>query len=102
MGEHWMFLTLCGFLLAGIVGITVWWTYGKLLILSAKYYRPSLSLPNSTVPAVPTVPTVPPPLLNSRARLAVPRLFRQSSFKKDEETGIVTETSYELLGRRND
>ncbi|KAJ5491701.1 Mannosyl phosphorylinositol ceramide synthase SUR1 [Penicillium diatomitis] len=94
MGQHWMFLTFCGFVLAGVLGICLWWTYGRIMLLGSKYrYRYS------------KVPTIFSPRLSSsptrRARGLVPTILRSVSFKEDEELGGVTETSYEL-GRRDD
>jgi len=31
MAHHWFFLTVVGFLVAGIVFVTLWWGYGLLL-----------------------------------------------------------------------
>lgn len=90
MGQHWMFLTVCGFALAAVVGFSVWWIYGRLMLYSAKY-RHGYS----------RVPTISPAGLSpSRARLAVPTLLRRVSFKEDEELGPV-ETSYEFYSRRD-
>jgi len=33
MGSHWMFLTALGFALGGVLGVGVWWLYGRLLLL---------------------------------------------------------------------
>lgn len=95
MGQHWMFLTFMGFALAGVVGICLWWTYGRVMLLGAKYrYRyskvPTIVTPRSSS----TSPT-------RRARSMMPTLFRRVSFKEDEEAGGPTETSFEL-GRRDD
>ncbi|KAJ5972778.1 uncharacterized protein N7479_002696 [Penicillium vulpinum] len=93
MGQHWFFLTVCGFLLAGVVGVCLWWSYGRVMLLGAKYrYRYS------------KVPSIIPSRLSSPSRLSrlsVPTILRRVSFKEDEESGGVTETSYEL-GRRDD
>lgn len=90
MGQHWMFLTVCGFAIAAVVGFSVWWIYGRLMLYSAKY-RHGYS----------RVPTISPAGLSpSRARLAVPTLLRRVSFKEDEELGPV-ETSYEFYSRRD-
>ena len=93
MGEHWVFLTICGFLLAGIVGFCLWWSYGRVMLLGAKY-RYRYSKVSSIPPRLSTSPT-------RRSRLSVPTLLRRVSFKEDEESGGVTETSYELE-RRDD
>jgi len=40
MGAHWMLLTATGFLVAGVVGLALWWAYGRLLLFgSAKTRR---------------------------------------------------------------
>lgn len=93
MGEHWVFLTICGFLLAGIVGFCLWWSYGRVMLLGAKY-RYRYSKVSGIPPRLSTSPT-------RRSRLSVPTLLRRVSFKEDEESGGVTETSYELE-RRDD
>ncbi|KIX10598.1 uncharacterized protein Z518_01682 [Rhinocladiella mackenziei CBS 650.93] len=36
MGKNWMFLTALGFLLAGVVGLSIWWLYSHLLIIGAR------------------------------------------------------------------
>lgn len=42
MGRNWMFLTAAGFLTAGVVGMCLWWIYGRILLLGAhKKGRPS-------------------------------------------------------------
>ena len=32
MGRHWMLLTFCGFMLAGVVGLAAWWVYSRFLV----------------------------------------------------------------------
>ncbi|KAJ5147802.1 hypothetical protein N7526_001154 [Penicillium atrosanguineum] len=95
MGQHWMLLTFCGFLLAAVVGFCLFWTYGRIVLLGAQYrYR------YTKVPSI-----ISPSRLSSspsrRARRMMPTLLRRVSFKEDEECGGATETSYEL-GRRDD
>ncbi|KAL5334778.1 nucleotide-diphospho-sugar transferase [Aspergillus crustosus] len=90
MGQHWVFLTVCGFVVAGAVGLCLWWAYGRLLLLGSKYrYRyakvPSLNLPRLSSPS-------------RRSRGMMPILLRKVSFKDDEESGP-TETSYEYSRR---
>ncbi|KAB8272817.1 hypothetical protein BDV30DRAFT_239129 [Aspergillus minisclerotigenes] len=47
MGQHWMFLTFCGFLLAAIGGFCLFWAYGRIMLLGAQCrYR------YSTVPSI--------------------------------------------------
>lgn len=92
MGQHWMFLTVCGFALAAIVGFSGWWIYGRVMLMPGKYCH-----------GYSRVPTVSPASLSPtrRARLAVPTLLRRVSFKEDEEAAPVTETSYEFYSRRD-
>ncbi|CAG8165638.1 unnamed protein product [Penicillium salamii] len=92
MGQHWLFLTVCGFCIAGVVGFCLWWSYGRIMLLGAKY-RYRYTKVSSSSPRL-TSPT-------RRSRLTVPTILRRVSFKEDEEQGGVTETSYEL-GRRDD
>jgi hypothetical protein len=92
MGQHWVFLTVCGFCIAGVVGFCLWWSYGRIMLLGAKYrYRYTKVSSNSPRLTSPT----------RRSRLTVPTILRRVSFKEDEELGGTTETSYEL-GRRDD
>ena len=98
-----MFLTGCGALLVGSVGLTVWWIYSKLFMIN--YFRQgggggACALPtNGNSPGL-----ILPPSPNQRAALlTVPRLLRQASFMKDEESGkMIDPTSYELGNRRSD
>jgi len=95
MGQHWVFLTIMGFALAGVVGICLWWTYGRVVLLGAQYRYRYTKLPSIISPSRPSSsPT-------RRARRMMPTLLRRVSFKEDEESAGVTETSYEL-GRRDD
>ena len=32
MGQHWMFMTAVGFVIAGVVGLCAWWIYGSVLL----------------------------------------------------------------------
>ncbi|KAK0512943.1 hypothetical protein JMJ35_004960 [Cladonia borealis] len=36
MGRHWMLLTASGFLIAGVVGLGIWWIYGRVLLLGER------------------------------------------------------------------
>lgn len=36
MGRHWMLLTACGFLVAGVLGLCMWWIYGRVLLLGER------------------------------------------------------------------
>ena len=33
MGRHWVLLTTCGFAIAGVVGLCLWWIYRRVLLL---------------------------------------------------------------------
>lgn len=95
MGQHWMFLTFCGFLLAAVVGFCLFWSYGRIVLLGAQYRYRYTKVPSIISPSrLSSSPT-------RRARRMMPTLLRRVSFKEDEESGGVTETSYEL-GRRDD
>lgn len=92
MGQHWFLITLAGFAVAGVVGLCAWWIYTRFMSWSARY-----RYGYHKIPAV----ISPRGLSPSRARLAVPTLLRRVSFKEDEESAPVTETSYELYSRRD-
>lgn len=36
LGGHWMLITVAGFLLAGVVGLGLWWLYGRILMLGQR------------------------------------------------------------------
>ena len=36
MGRNWMLLTALGFLSAGIIGMGLWWIYGRVLLLGQR------------------------------------------------------------------
>ena len=36
MGRHWLLLTASGFLIAGVVGLGIWWIYGRVLLLGER------------------------------------------------------------------
>lgn len=93
MGQHWVLLTFLGFVLAGIVGFCLWWTYGRIMLLGAQYRY--TKLPSIISPS--RLSSSP----NRRSRRMMPTLLRRVSFKEDEEARGPTETSYEL-GRRDD
>ncbi len=40
MGRHWMLITALGFLIAGIVGICLWWVYGRMMLLGTPKGQP--------------------------------------------------------------
>lgn len=92
MGQHWMFLTVCGFALAGALGYVIWWAYGRLTTWGTKYrYRYF------------KIPTLSPRLSSPtrRTRGVMPTLLRRVSLKEDEEAVALTETSHELYSRRD-
>ncbi|GES62848.1 MIPC synthase subunit [Aspergillus terreus] len=92
MGQHWIFLTFLGFLLAGTVGYCLWCSYGRLMVWGSKYrYR------YAKLPSFISMPRLSSPSRGSRR--AMPTLLRRVSFK-DEEAGPI-ETSYELYSRRD-
>lgn len=82
MGQHWMFLTFCGFLLVAVTGFCVFWTYGRIVLLGGQYrYR------YTKVPSV----ISPSSLLLSPLRYAcliMPTLLRRVSFKGHQATDI--------------
>lgn len=48
MGRNWMLLTALGFMLAALVGLGVWWVYGRILLLGARRKGYSLAPSAST------------------------------------------------------
>lgn len=36
MGRHWMLLTVSGFLVAGVVGLCLWWVYNRFILLGER------------------------------------------------------------------
>lgn len=89
MGQHWILLTFLGFTLAGVVGFCLWWSYGRVMLLGAKYRYRYTKVPSLIGPSrLSSSPT-------RRSRM-IPTLLRRVSFKEDEEARAVTETSYEL------
>lgn len=88
MGGHWMFLTVLGFVLAGVVGFALWWAYGRLLLLGAQYKYRYRKIPGAATVSRSTSP------------LRMPNFLRRVSAKKDEECGV-SETTYELYSRRD-
>lgn len=86
-----MFLTVLGFILASVVGFCLWWVYGRMILLSSKYRYRYSKLPGLGRLSSPT----------RRSRGVMPTLLRRVSFKEDEESAHVTETSFELYSRRD-
>lgn len=39
MGRHWMLLTASGFLIAAVVGLGLWWIWGRVILLGEKRKR---------------------------------------------------------------
>ncbi|KAJ5831762.1 hypothetical protein N7474_000073 [Penicillium riverlandense] len=95
MGQHWMFLTFCGFLLAAVVGFFLFWIYGRIELLGAQYSYRYTKVPSIISPS--RLPSSP----SRRARRMMTTLLQRVSFKKDERSGGATETSYEF-GHRDD
>jgi hypothetical protein len=93
MGQHWIFLTFCGFLIAAVVGFCLFWAYGRIVLLGTQYqYRrryTEVPPPLSSLPRLSFSPS-------RHARHMVTTLLGMGSFKEDEESGGVTETKYEI------
>ncbi|WEW61986.1 CSG1/SUR1-like protein [Emydomyces testavorans] len=97
MGGHWILLTVLGFVLAGVVGVFLWWGYRRLLIFGSKYchgYSPVSSRPSGAILHSPRS------FSPSRKLGILPSFLqrRSSSTKRDEEHGS-TDSAYELLRR---
>ncbi|KAJ5137215.1 hypothetical protein N7476_004595 [Penicillium atrosanguineum] len=91
MGQHWIFLTFCGFLLAAVFGFCLFWTYGRIVLLGAQYRYRYTEVPS--IISAPRLSSSP----SRHARRLMPTLLRRISFQGDE----ATDTSCEL-GRRED
>ncbi|KAJ5630868.1 uncharacterized protein N7484_010968 [Penicillium longicatenatum] len=80
MGQHWIFLTFCGFFLAAAMGFCLFWTYGRIVLLGGQHrYR------YSKVPSI----VSPSGLSSSPSRCArhmVYALLWRISSKGDEAT----------------
>lgn len=94
MGQHWVFLTVCGFFLAAVVGFALWWLYARIMLLGSKYRYRYSKIPSFVSSSRLSSPT-------RMGRRMMPTLLRRVSFKEDEEAAGVTETSYELYSRRD-
>ncbi|KAJ6113223.1 hypothetical protein N7523_006540 [Penicillium sp. IBT 18751x] len=95
MGQHWRFLTFCGFFLAALVSFSLFWTYGRIVLLGAQNRHRCTNLPSiTTLFRLTSSPS-------QRARCLMPTLLRRASFEKDEESSGPTETSFKLV-RRDD
>ncbi|CRG82976.1 Mannosyl phosphorylinositol ceramide synthase SUR1 [Talaromyces islandicus] len=82
MGQHWMFITFCGFCLAAVAGFGLFWAYRQFVLLEAQYrYRYTKDS-----------------LITSLSSSLSSSLLPRVSFKGDEEAA---KTSYDL-GRRDD
>lgn len=44
MGRHWMLLTVSGFLIAGVLGLGLWWICGRVLVLGDRRRKAGTSL----------------------------------------------------------
>ncbi|KAJ5346841.1 uncharacterized protein N7506_000094 [Penicillium brevicompactum] len=88
MGQHWLFLAVCGFCIAGLVGFCLWWSYHRIMLLGAKYRYRYMKVPAIIGPRLSTSPT-------RRSRFTVPAIIRRV-FKEDEGLGGITEASYEF------
>ncbi|KAM0796736.1 nucleotide-diphospho-sugar transferase [Usnea florida] len=53
MGKHWKLLTASGFLIAGFVGLGLWWIYGRVLLLGERRKRSSKNGPNGWAQRMP-------------------------------------------------
>ncbi|KAL1867971.1 CSG1/SUR1-like protein [Paecilomyces lecythidis] len=82
MGEHWMLLTFCGFLLAAVVGLCLFWVYSR--IVDHRYIEiPSAIRMNS--------------LSSSPSRVArdrMPMLLRTVNLKGDQDIEISLEHGF--------
>ncbi|KAL4751802.1 hypothetical protein BDW72DRAFT_212567 [Aspergillus terricola var. indicus] len=91
MGQHWVFLTFCGFLLAAVVGFCLLWTYARLTHAGAQY---RYGYQYTTVPSITVCPSDFSSSPSRRARGLVPTLLWGVGDKGEE-------TLYEL-GCRDD
>lgn len=98
MGGHWMLLTFTGFLLAGVLGVFLWWAYRRLLSACTRYYHryqplssgPGQSRSHSRSASRSISPS-------SRKRGIFPSLFsRRGPFTKQD---VEAEPRYELVPR---
>ncbi|MCJ1363276.1 hypothetical protein MMC16_002383 [Acarospora aff. strigata] len=75
MGSHWMLLTAGGFIVAGVVGLALWWAYGRLLLFgfgsSRAIRRSGQSSPSSWT-------------AGAKRRIPFPALWRRASTKQYE------------------
>jgi len=53
MGSHWFFLTVMGFLIAGVVGFCLWWLYGRMLTVASRKRQPSSPRLRFSLPTIP-------------------------------------------------
>ncbi|CAF9915541.1 MAG: hypothetical protein ALECFALPRED_010240 [Alectoria fallacina] len=58
MGKHWMLLTACGFLIAGVVGLGLWWLYGRVLLLGERRRKGGKGVPSIWAQRIPHWKTV--------------------------------------------
>lgn len=53
MGKHWMLLTASGFLIAGFVGLGLWWIYGRVLLLGERRRKGGKGAPSVWAQMIP-------------------------------------------------
>ena len=41
VGRHWLFTTLAGFSIAGVIGVCIWWVYDQIFMRMFRDYRPA-------------------------------------------------------------
>lgn len=57
MGRNWMLLTASGFFIAAVVGLGIWWVYGRILLLGQRRKGSSLGLSSPRLLASPRSPS---------------------------------------------
>lgn len=91
MGQHWLFITFCGFLLAVAVTFCLFWVYSRIMLLGAQYRYRYTKVPSfSSTFRLSSSPS------RSAGRM-IPTLLRSVSFEGNE----TSKTLYEL-GRHDD
>lgn len=90
-----MLLTVLGFILAGVVGICMWWVYGRILLLGQYRYRYTRLSPLVSPSGFS------PPSKRGALRIVPTFIRRISSKLGDEENGRVVESYFELPSRRD-
>ncbi|KAJ5902970.1 Mannosyl phosphorylinositol ceramide synthase SUR1 [Penicillium tannophilum] len=91
MGQHWLFITFCGFLLAVAVTFCLFWIYSRIMLLGAQYRYRYTKVPSfSSTFRLSSSPS-------RHAGRMIPTLLRSVSFEGNE----TSKTLYEL-GRHDD